>query len=224
MRVTSKLLALALTAALQPAFADTVSLSFEDLKANPLDLVHLLDRYKDSGIQFGGDADAWGVVSNRCDGFAGFKSYDGGCGAVWLIGDPRDAVTDASASFTINFAAGFTSGIDSYFYYSALDTVTIEVFDGLNGTGNGTTQTVKVSDACGITNTRFCDWSKLTLDFSGTAYSIVISGADESFMLDGLSLARASSTTPTPLPEPGSIALAMGALGALGWTRKRVAR
>jgi hypothetical protein len=51
---------------------------------------------------------------------------------------------------------------------------------------------------------------------------VTISGVDQRLMLDDLQF-----TTPavgTPLPEPASVALALGALGAAGWTRRRAVR
>jgi hypothetical protein len=226
MRVTSKLLALALTAVLQPAFAATVPLSFDDitkLDGGGNGWVQLLDRYSDDKhIQFTGDA--WGVASYTCGGIYPIAAHGGSCGALVLGSDPGDQDTGSDLSFTLNFTDGFVGG--SSFFYSALSSdITIVLFEGLNGTGASTTVSGLNAADCGITDVLFCNWAKLTLDFKGTAHSIVISAkTDETFALDDLSLVQAAATNPNPLPEPGSIALAMGALGAMGWTRRRVSR
>lgn len=227
MRVMSKLLALALTAALQPAFAATVPLAFEDITAadgQGTGFVQLGDRYKnDKHIQFIGSA--WGTTSFECDSLGGFVDYNGGCAALLLAGDPTDRVLSSTpVSFTLNFTDGFVKG--SSFVYAALarSGLTITLFDALDGKGTGTAVTDLTTQTCGLDDVSFCIWSQVKLDFAGTAYSMVVSGRDEGVMLDGLSLIQAAGTPPNPLPEPASLALALGALGAVGWTRKRAAR
>jgi len=226
MRAKSKLLALALAASLQPAFAGM--LDFNDIinsdDPDGFGMVKLMDRYLSSdGIQFTGGA--WGERSayNSCDGFNSFVAHDLSCGAVQLADDPHGGKSTNELSFTINFAAGFTTG--SSFYYSALkDTrFSITIYDQLDGKGTGTTVAASTSALCDVSGLTFCDWSLLDLQFAGTAYSIVVKGADQTFMLDDLNLIQAPAN-PNPAPEPGSIALALGGLGALGWSRRRAAR
>ncbi len=220
MRGMKTLLALALTAALQPAVADA-SLNFEDITTavdpDGLGMVKLLDRYLLSdGVQFSGDA--WGIASFSCDAFGSFVAHDGGCGAVQLADDPRDnTTTPTPLSLTINFADGFSTG-SSLFYSALKGTVfSIEVFDGLNGTGHGTAVGGLTTSQCGMSGVSFCDWTKLDLQFVGTAYSIVLKGSDESVMLDDLKLIQANGN---PLPEPGGVALAFGGLTALAMARR----
>lgn len=226
MRATSKLLALVLAAALQPAFAN-VELNFNDITpaVNPdgSGAVVVGDRYLLSdGVQFTGAA--LGVSSFLCvtdpDNQIGFGFVDagGGCGGAVLL----SATSTSGPTFTINFADGFVAG--SSFVYSALQAshVSITVYDQLNGKGNDWLQVDPTPSSCNLDGVSFCKWTPLDLAFDGTAYSIVISGVDEAFMLDNLSLVAAEA--PNPTPEPGSIALALGALGAAGLTRRRRAR
>lgn len=217
MRAKSKLLALALTAALQPAFAGMVSLDFEDTTGYG----QVGNRYDSLGVNFTGSA--WAVTSalNSCNGIWLF-SKAGSCGAL-LLGDPTLTATSGPISFTIDVAAGFINEFDFVYGIRAGSDVIIQVFDGAGGTGN----TLKIQQGligggCGIARVRFCEWSNGIVKFDGTARSLTITGIDQRLMLDDMKF-----TTPaagTPLPEPGSIALALGALGALGWTRKRAAR
>ncbi|MBW8848148.1 MAG: PEP-CTERM sorting domain-containing protein [Burkholderiales bacterium] len=225
MRAKSKLLALALTAATQLAAAAPVALNFEDITASSGDpqgigMIQLLDRYKTDGVQFTGAA--WGVTSLLCGAFSLFIPHDGGCSALLLAGDPRDGSLEGSKSFTLNFADGFITG--SSLYYSALSGsgVSITLFDDLDGKGKSTRLAGLAPTDCDVSGARFCNWGLLNLDFSGVARSMVISGVDESLMLDDLKLVKAS-TGPAPLPEPASVALVLGALGAAGWSRKRKA-
>lgn len=62
----------------------------------------------------------------------------------------------------------------------------------------------------------------MSLSFQGVARSVVFSALDQSVLLDDLSFTTPSATG--RLPEPTSVALALGALGALGWSRRRAAR
>lgn len=228
MRASSKFLALALTAALQPAIAGVVPLTFEDITlADTSDgYVELKNRYIKDGVVFSGAA--WGVVAatftdtntgqeSKCGGEAQFAPLGGGCNALSLTGGSR---------FMLNFAQGFTSG--SSLYYSALpqaNDVTITVYTGENETGDKTVFAGLTQASCStIPGVRFCNWDLLNLTFDGTARSLVVSGTDQSLLLDNFSLIQAVPTGPGRLPEPGSIALAFSALGALGWARKRAAR
>lgn len=78
------------------------------------------------------------------------------------------------------------------------------------------------SECTSVGSATFCDWGDpLTLSFGVVAKSMVISGADESFMLDNLSLIGNEATLPGQLPEPASLALALSAPGVLDWSRKR---
>jgi hypothetical protein len=214
MRATSKLLALTLAAALQPAVAGVVALNFEDITT-----VGQLGQY--NGVTFTGPA--WGVTSalNDCDGLWLFAKT-GSCGAL-LLGNPGLAATPNALSVTIDLAGGFVNEFDFVYGIRAGSNVTVRVFDGVGGTGNAL-QTLAglTGSSCDLPGISFCQWHNGSLKFDGTARSVTFSGVDQRLMLDDLQFT--APTVGTPLPEPASIALAFGALGALGWARKRAAR
>jgi len=229
MRATSKLLALALTAALQPAFADVV-LNFEDIKksSDPADkgIVQLLDRYKDSGALFTGDA--WGLVSreDNCNNGFGNFFHDGGCTALMLGKEPGGATSTSNASFTLNFAAGFIGGSSLYYAGQPSTKGSITLFSDIDGIGELAVfdiSRLRLQNCSIDAGFKVCDWSKLDLGFSGVARSMVVTGTDQSFWIDDLTL-KAQATTGGQLPEPASLVLALSALGALGWARKRATR
>lgn len=221
MRATSKLLALALTAAALPsAVAGTVSLNFEDITS----VGKITTQYKDAGITVSGDA--WGLSSryNGCTGTAAFLRTNS-CGGLLLgvnaLGTPSD--TDY-ADFTLDLLGGFVTEVAfTYSVRSGAD-VLIQLWDGANGTGKVLQQLTSLpGSTCASTGVRFCDWFDTKISFTGVAMSLTVSGLDQRLMLDDLKFTTPGSTG-TPLPEPGGVALALGALGALAWTRKRNAR
>jgi len=216
MRTTSKLLALALAAALQPALAGTVELKFEDLAAaaSPVSL----DGVGYHGVDISGAA--WGIVSSTvaCGGNADFIRDDS-CGALELADFSSNA---PEQSLKLSISGGFEA---LSFVYSGKSgsSLAAYVFDA---DGNYLAWVESLAGSgCG-SNYTWCDWSgTITLDnfFDGALASyVVFTGTNRSFLLDDIVFTTPQSTTPPgQLPEPTSVALALGALGALGWTRKR---
>jgi len=238
MRAKSKLLALALTAALQPAFATVVpiSVNFEDISSSVDSdgVLSLLDPGYAGvpGVKFKGSA--WGIGSQSCNALYAFSftpGAAGGCNAFLLAG-PDLGAPGGTQTATINLVDGFVTGDTSsasskdrsYLYYSALlsSSLSITAYEGLDGTGKDFKFAVSDIGGCGA-SAAFCTWTRLNLDVgSFTAHSLVISGIDQKVLLDDLQFIAPSSTQPpSALPEPGGIALALGALGALAWSRKR---
>ncbi|MFG6433829.1 hypothetical protein [Roseateles sp. LYH14W] len=232
MRATSKLLALALAAVLQPAIAAPapIVLDFEDIttKVDADGVVDLkIPRY--AGVEFK-DA-AWGLTSSTCDSEAVSNFFTrpanpatgdagGGCSGL-LLASARSGSSIERQFATINLTDGFVTGSSLWYSATTDSTINVTVYEGLDGSGRRMVyEDLEKSNCNGAT---FCDWSELKLSFDFTAKSIVISGADRSVMLDDISF-QPFSTQPAPLPEPGGIALALAALGALGWARKRAAR
>lgn len=217
MRVTSKLLALAFTAALQPAMAGVVSLDFEDLKGTGQ-----LAAY--DGVTFSGDA--WGLTSksmaNGCSGFGSFVRA-GSCGALELALDATALPGQDSQSFILDLAGGFV-GEFSFVYSAQPDSaVTIQLFEGANGTGKELQSMTGLTETgCSIPGVRFCNWTSSSIKFDGTALSLRVSGMDQGLLLDDLKFIQAAAGG--TVPEPASMALALGALGAAALTRRRAAR
>lgn len=210
MRTTSKFLAVALTATLQSAMAGTIPLNFEDLKTtSPLTGAY-------NGVTISGAS--WGAVSEFCGGDVSFQRT-GSCGALWLAQDPTKAASTGAKSLTMTIADGF-DGL-SFLYSAGISTPDLEVHvydasgaelgSGLSGLQGGACSTVL-----------FCNWSQtLTLSFTGVARSVTFTAVDQSVLLDDIFFKTPVATG--RLPEPTSVALALGALGALGWSRKRKA-
>jgi len=217
MRATSKLLALALTAAMQPAMAGEVLLDFEDIQTT-----ELLNKVY-NGVGIGGAA--WSATSETCSygGQPGDVSFTraGSCGALWLAADPTQPATNASKSLTLTLDGGFDGFSFVYAGSVASPGLEIHVYDAAGqelGVG------LKDLTAAACNSFVFCNWSQPTsLNFGGVARTVTFTALDQTILLDDLRF-NTPGTPPTRLPEPASLALALGALGVAGWTRKRATR
>lgn len=222
MRTSSKLLALALSAALQPAMAGTVKLDFEGI--TPFTQVGSY-----GGVEF--TTNAWGVTANgeeagipACKSTYLFQPLDNGslnCGALVLGEKANGTAGSGGFSFNITSELGFLNSIAFSFALREEAKARIDIYDFAGKALTGDTGVSLDGDFC-HTGYFFCDWHTTSIKFDGLARTIVVSSVDQRLMLDDLALTTADA--PSRLPEPGSIALAFGALGALGWTRKRAAR
>ena len=224
MRTTSKFLAIALTATVQSAMAGAVFLDFEDVTVTE----KLTNQYASKGVTVSGDA--WTATSEACNygptqepGDVSFVR-SGSCGALYIAKDPTNTLEKPVQSRSLTFSStdGFVDALSFVFASSSKDSnLSVHAFDaagkelGLGLTGmNGV--------ACG--GFIFCNWSQsMTLSFTGVARTIVFSALDETALLDDLSFKTAEPGN-GQLPEPASVALALGALAGLGWTRRRAAR
>lgn len=221
MRMLSKFVAVALAASLQPVMADTLLLDFEDLTTTQL----LTGTYQ--GVDFSGSA--WSARSSdgNCGGSISFERSNS-CTALLIANNPGQTDVAGEKSLTISLASGFVDAVSFAFSGKVNEKLlSVTIFDAQGGT---------LATLAGLEGSEcangfiYCNWSDAdgnpptTLLFKGTASSITFTSAkDNTVLLDDLRFTLAAGN-PQALPEPGSVALAFGALGALGWTRRRTAR
>ncbi len=221
MRMLSKLVAVALAASLQPVMAGTLVLDFEDLTATqPLTGLY-------NGVDISGSA--WSARSNNgtCGGTISFERGET-CTALLIANDPGQDDVAGAKSVTLTLAGGFLDAV-SFAYSGKVNErlLSVAIFDA-QGSQLASLAGLQGSE-CG-SGFIYCNWSDAdgpgtTLAFKGIASYITFTAAkDNSVLLDSLNFTLADVTPPQALPEPGSVALAFGALGALGWTRRRAAR
>lgn len=142
-----------------PAFAATTVIDFEKVTSfasvgSPV-----------AGITFG--ADALGLVNDEFSTF--FTNAPSPVGVMTVVG------SDA----TMNVAAGFTSAFSFSYASAALMTSAVNVYSGLNGTGNllASFNLVGNATADGCTSSDYCHFDLLSSTFAGTAHSVTFGNA-----------------------------------------------
>lgn len=130
-----------------------------------------------------------------------------------------------SNSATLNYAAGFTGGFS--FYYSSSTDATVNVWSGLNATGDllgQITVSAQYTDSCtGDPSGTFCNWSAAGVSFMGTAMSIDFGGTANQTGYDNITFGSDKPGNPG-VPEPASWALMLAGFGMVGGSLRRRAQ
>lgn len=127
---------------------------------------------------------------------------------------PPNVAGDLGSAMTIDSSPGIQNGL--YLYYdSPLGPADASVYDGPGGTG---TLLADVPLAQSSGGDVFDTWTGVSIPFSGTAYSVVLSGPHGETAWDSITF---GSPDAPQVPEPGTLGLlAMGLVG-LALKRKR---
>jgi hypothetical protein len=136
------------------------------------------------------------------------------------LGDPASAFTAMyfaeGTSTSLSDAAGFTNGI-SFFYVTRNDPGTVQIFDGVNGTGNllASLDLAINATTCGAPfDAEFCPFTIINLGFTGTGRSVVFGGTANQIAFDDIALGVA-------VPEPATWAMMLVGFGVLGFALRR---
>jgi hypothetical protein len=115
---------------------------------------------------------------------------------------------------TMNVAAGFDTGFS--FFYAASQGGSVNVYDGLNATGN-----ILASLLLPDTATPYSVWNPIGVSFAGIAKSVDFGGAADYIGFDDITLGSATPGN-NPVPEPGTIMLlGAGFLGLAIYSKRR---
>lgn len=124
----------------------------------------------------------------------------------------------------MNVDAGFTTGF-SFFYSSQVGNMTLNVYDGLNGTGNilGSVSTTALGECGGDpTGEAYSCWAPAGVAFAGTARSVALdSGSTSQFhFIDNITLGSSRPIDGDPVPEPGTYAMLAGGLAMVAAAKR----
>lgn len=179
-----------------PAFAGSITLDFEGVSS----FASIGSTYASSGISFGPDAQ--GLINDPLGPY--FSNAPSPLGVMFLSG-----ITAPDAA--MNVAGGFT-GL-SFYYSSALAVVdAVQVWSGLNGTGDLiTAYSLSDNATLGCSDTAYCHWDMLGSLFNRVALSVTFADGTQLAAFDNISV----------VPEPSTVLLAGLALSTLLVLRRR---
>lgn len=178
----------------------------------------LLDFYNGGTDSLGNSGSNYGV-SFGSNALSLIDSDSGGTGNFANEPSPNTIMFFLNGSAVLNYVPGFTTGFS--FYYSSSTAATVNVYSGLNATGDliGSLNLSAQgnSNCAGDPNGYFCNWTPVGASFTGTAYSIDFGGTVNQTGFDNITF---GSVTPGKIPEPGTLMLAGAALAGLALRRK----
>ena len=220
--------------------ADTFTLKFEDIVANPDDQIAPVGNFYNGsggaannfGVTF--SANAEGICLNTVSVFCTGASR-GGLGDPTSQGGGLTFLDDNS--LTMNYGAGFIDSLD-FFYASPNVVGSISIYSDVNGGGDllatlflSNTPWGSCSDDPFFAN--FCPFFEISLPFSGTAKSAVFTTTNDDpdlgqaqLALDDIALTKAGVETnpggPSAVPEPSTLVLLLtgGATAGAGLRRR----
>ena len=127
----------------------------------------------------------------------------------------------------LNHAAGFSTGFS--FFYSSSTAAVVNVYDGLNATGNllGSLNLAAQyggNNCVGDPSGGFCNWTAVGVAFGGLAKSIDFGGTANQTGFDNITFG--SDTPGSAVPEPATWAMMIAGFGMAGAAlrRRQVAR
>lgn len=213
-----------------PAFAvTTVTVDFETIEAYPGGTGVLIDDYyaggkasngavgPDLGISFAGEAMVLCLntpgefCSNASRGVAGVSDKFG--------------MTPLETSLVMNVAGGFTGGF-SFLYASPYYTNYVQLYDGVNGTGDVIGSILLPVTPLGVCRPGFsygadyCPFIPSSINFDGIAKSVVFYGVAGYAVYDDLAFG-AVGPNPPPVPEPAAWMLLIAGFGMVGASLRR---
>jgi hypothetical protein len=212
-----------------PAVADVVVLDFENINATYPSGFAFIENYYNGGTSSVGtsgtnygvnfSANAQAICLNTIGTTCSNTSRGG-------LGDPNSQqgglfFLSGSETF-LNFMSGFDTGF-AFNYVSASQPGTVNVYDGLNGTGTilATLLLSPNAGSCPGYAAGFCPFSPTGVTFSGTALSIGFGGVANQIVFDDITFGSDIPGGTNGVPEPATWAMMLMGFGAAGLAMRR---
>jgi hypothetical protein len=121
----------------------------------------------------------------------------------------------------LNYGRGFGTGFS--FYYASTASITVTLFDSVNGGGTPLgSDSFQPTPTCTLEDNSFCAWSIGAISFTGIARSVRFEGLQSQALFDNVTF---GSVTPIdgaiPVPEPSTYLMATFGLLLVGATVRR---
>jgi hypothetical protein len=154
---------------------------------------------------------AQAIVSAAKHGSGNFINNPGGSPVMFF---------GTGTSVTVNTLGGVSTAV--WFYYSALQTGTVTIYDGSNGTGNVLASIALTLNNSGCNTYALCVWSPIGVPLTATAKSIRFTGAANYLGIGAIHLGQkiptlvglTSSKNPSAQGEAVTFTAAVSATGA----------
>jgi len=196
------------------ASASIISLDFEGVgNLNPVGNFYNGGAGTNYGVEFSGAT--LGLVNTDAGGTGDFANEPSPKTVMFFL-DANKAI--------LNFAAGFDTGFS--FFYSSSTAASVNVYDGLNGTGNILATLALASqgfDNCtGELSGKYCNFTAVGVEFGGIAKSIDFGGTAGQIGFDNITFGTDTPVV-SAVPVPAAAWLFGSALlGFAGFRRKSV--
>lgn len=213
MKIALALAGTLLAAAAMPASAQ--SLNFAGLNGDSQELV--LDFYNGGTGSLGSGPGTNYGISFSNNAIACSVQPGGSCNSGGLPTGGNLLFFLSGSASTMNVAGGFNTGF-SFFYSAINNPAFVNVYDGLNGTGNilatlnlPVTPSTPGAPACG--GGQFCPYVPIGVAFAGTALSVDFGGSANQVAFAAITI---NSVTPGAVPEPAAWAMMIGGFALAG--------